>query len=110
MFYRGCKFCYISREYKLINGQILIIPCELISAVTRYVMFITAQNTEISPNFLVWKFCGKVQSPQSFGRFPRNFPQNFHTRKLVEVSVCYVVYVWYGDSKKKKKAKFPNMC
>ena len=28
----------------------------------------TAENTAISPNFLVWKFCGKAQFPQSFGR------------------------------------------
>ena len=24
----------------------------------------TAKNAVISPNFLVWKFCGKVQFPQ----------------------------------------------
>ena len=29
-------------------------------------------NTEISPNFLVWKFYGKPQFPQSFGRIPQN--------------------------------------
>ena len=29
---------------------------------------ITAQNTEIWLNFLVWTFCGKVQFPQNFGR------------------------------------------
>ena len=27
----------------------------------------TAKNTVILPNFLVWKFCGKAQFPQSFG-------------------------------------------
>ena len=32
---------------------------------------ITAQNTENSPNFLVWKLCGKGQFSQSFGRFAR---------------------------------------
>ena len=26
----------------------------------------TAKNTVISRNFLVWKFCGKKQCPQSF--------------------------------------------
>ena len=26
------------------------------------------KNTVISPNFLVWKFCGKAQFPHSFGR------------------------------------------
>ena len=28
----------------------------------------TAKNTVVSPNFLVWKFCGKAQFPRSFGR------------------------------------------
>ena len=32
---------------------------------------ITAKNTVISPNFLVWKLCGKTQFPHSFGRFAR---------------------------------------
>ena len=26
----------------------------------------TAKNTVISPDFLVWKFCGKAQFPHSF--------------------------------------------
>ena len=33
----------------------------------------TAKNTVISPNFLVWKFCGKAQFSHSFGRIARNF-------------------------------------
>ena len=52
-------------------------------------VIITLKNTVISPNFLVWKLCGKAQFPHSFGRFARPklcgncaFPQNFHTRKL----------------------------
>ena len=57
---------------------------------------ITAKNTVISPNFLVWKFCGKAQFPHSFGRFARNyaetvFPQDFHTRKLDEITVFFAV-------------------
>ena len=56
----------------------------------------TAKNTEISPNFLVWKFCGKAQFPHSFGRIARNyaetaFPQNFDTRKLGEITVFFAV-------------------
>ena len=43
---------------------------------------------------MVWKFCGKA--PHSFARFTRNFaetaiPQNFHTRKLDEITVFYAV-------------------
>ena len=56
----------------------------------------TAQNTVISPNFMVWKFFGKAQFPHSFGRIARNcencaFPQNFYTRKLGEITVFYAV-------------------
>ena len=31
--------------------------------------YFTAKNTVISPDFLVWKVCGKAQFPHSFGRF-----------------------------------------
>ena len=43
------------------------------------------------------EICGKAQFPHSFGRFARNyaetgaFPQNFHTRKLGEITVFFVV-------------------
>ena len=56
---------------------------------------LTVKNTVISPNFLVWKFCGKAQFPHSFGRIPQNytgaFPQNSHTRKLGEITVFFAV-------------------
>ena len=40
----------------------------------------TAKNTVISPNFLVWKFCGKAQSLHSFGRFAWSYVEtaSFH--------------------------------
>ena len=43
----------------------------------------------ISPNFLVWKFRGNAQFPHSFGQITRNcaFQQNFHTRKLGEITI-----------------------
>ena len=45
---------------------------------------------------MLWKFYGKAQFPHSFGRFARNyaeivFPQNFHTRKLGEITVLFAV-------------------
>ena len=40
----------------------------------------TAQNTEISPNFLISKFCGSAQ-----------VLQNFHIMKLSEIAVVYTV-------------------
>ena len=53
---------------------------------------LTVKNAVISPNFLVWKFCGKAQFSHSFGRIARNYPetvlpQNFHTRKSGEITV-----------------------
>ena len=56
----------------------------------------TAKNNIISPNFMVWKFCGKAQFPHSFGRFARNsaetaFPQNFHTMKLGEIMLSFAM-------------------
>ena len=38
-------------------------------------MYFTAQNSKISPNFLMWKFCGNTEL---------EFPQNFHTRQKGE--------------------------
>ena len=64
-------------------------------------LILTEQNAIISPNFLVWKYCGKAQFPYSFGRIARNyaeavpFRKNFHTRKLVEITAFYAVTYAY---------------
>ena len=42
----------------------------------------TAKNTVISPNFLVWKFCGKTQFLQSFGRIARNYAETVPVQKI----------------------------
>ena len=34
-----------------------------------------AKNTVISPDILVWKFCGKAQFPQSLVRIARNYTE-----------------------------------
>ena len=44
----------------------------------------TAQNTEILPNFLVWKICGNAHFSQSFGRF---------ARRVGEIKVFYAFLV-----------------
>ena len=41
----------------------------------------TAQDTEISPNCLVRKLCGNCGNCA--------FPQNFHTKRLDEITVFY---------------------
>ena len=60
---------------------------------TILVTFIWLKNTEISPSFLVWKFCGNAQRLHRFGRFAKNcaFLQNFYIRKLGEITVFYAV-------------------
>ena len=57
----------------------------------------TAKNNEISPNFLVQKFCGKAQFMQKFcGNCA--FSQYFHIIKLGEISVFYaVIDAWHGS-------------
>ena len=49
---------------------------------------VTAKNTVISPDCLVWKFCGKAQR-KLCGNCA--FPQNFHTRKSGEIMVFFAV-------------------
>ena len=79
------------------------IPC-LLSLSTKLYMrthphcIALRKNTAISPDFLVWKFCGKAQFPHSFGRFALNyeetaFPQNFYTRKSGEIMVSFAAGV-----------------
>ena len=67
----------------------------------------SAQNTVILPNFLVWKFFGKVQLSHSFRnhlKLCRNcaFQQNFYIRKLGEITVFYAVLgiSYQADSRK----------
>ena len=42
----------------------------------------TAKNTVISPNFLVWEFCGKAHFPHSFRRFARNCAETMPFHKI----------------------------
>ena len=43
---------------------------------------LTAKNAVTSPEFLVWKFCGKAQFPRSFGWFARNYAETVPFRKI----------------------------
>ena len=42
----------------------------------------TAKNSVISPNFLVWKFCGKTQFLHGFGRIARNYAETVPFHKI----------------------------
>ena len=78
-FHRLFKF-HISASVTVILKQVLIILMKLASGDFRLSIGeslwmtycvsgtnCTASNTVISPNFLVWTFCGKAQFPQNFG-------------------------------------------
>ena len=47
---------------------------------TLAMVIISAKNTVILPNFLVWKFCGTAQFSHSFERIARNYAETvpFH--------------------------------
>lgn len=47
-------------------------PSSLLALWSQLSLKYTALNTEISPHFLVSKFCGNTQLPQSFGRITRS--------------------------------------
>ena len=42
----------------------------------------TVKNTVISPNFLVWRFCGKAQFPHSFERIAQNYAETVPFYKI----------------------------
>ena len=56
----------------------------------------TAQNAVISPNFLMRKVCENAISVEFWAKRSKlwencAFPQNFHTRKLGEITAFYAV-------------------
>ena len=53
----------------------------------------TAKNNVISPDFLVWKFCGKAQFSHSFGRFARYYAETMPFRKISTPAIQ--VNLWY---------------
>ena len=59
---------------------------------TENVLFI-AWNTVISPNFLVWKFCGEAQFPHSFERITRNYAETVSFHKIPILGIW--VKLWH---------------
>ena len=56
----------------------------LIKNIIQFSIFLSTlrKNTEISPSFLVWKFCGNVYSPQNFGQLAQISAENVRFRKI----------------------------
>ena len=64
------------------------------SGISLGINYYNTKKTEISPNFLVWKFCRKAQfAHRNPLKLCRNcvFPQNSHTSKLAEILVYFAV-------------------
>ena len=90
-------------HFYIISYAVITMP---ITCAVYFVYFkgITAKNTIFSPNFLLWKFCGKTQfRPKLCGN--RAFSQNFHTMKLGEITIFFAVKL---SSEKILNNKCPN--
>ena len=71
--------------YKNTYGELLLQIRNLVAGYTNrdnigYLRGITAKNTVISPNSLVWTFCRNAQFSHSFGRIAENYAETvpFH--------------------------------
>ena len=47
-----------------------------------FLLFFTAQNTVISLNFLVWKFCGNTKFPHTFRLIVQNYAETLPFHKI----------------------------
>ena len=65
------------------------------NAIIRVLLVIyIAKNIVISPDFLVWKFCGKAQFRHSFGRNAGDYAETVPFRKIStpgEVTVFFAL-------------------
>ena len=52
-------------------------PCH-----TEYETYNTGKNIVISPDFLVWRFCGKAKFPRSFRWIAQNYAETVPFRKI----------------------------
>ena len=64
------SFLEICMAFIRLNFKLCISYVISCSKATLLAQAISAQNTVISPNLLLWKFCGKAQLPQSLGKLP----------------------------------------
>ena len=67
----------------LINTRLVkVIAINLTRSFYCVLFDITEKNIVISPNFMVWKFCGKAQFPHSFERFTLNYAETVSFYKI----------------------------
>ena len=70
------KSIKISRSYEILEKLVLNYTDYFF--ITSY----TAKNTIISPDLLMWRFCGKAGFPHSFGRITRNYAKTVPFHKI----------------------------
>ena len=56
---------------------------------------ISAKNTVISPNLLLWKFCGKAQLPQSLGKLPGTMQKLRLSTKFPHEEIRWLFLIWF---------------
>ena len=82
-FRKGGPFCQpIIREKRRILNRVKELKVDFQELNQLLIISASAKNTVISPNFLVWKFCGKAQFPHSFGRIARNYAKTVPFHKI----------------------------
>ena len=72
-----------SKKYIIIRMDVVFLKKQsFLYSVLLCIKKLIAKNTVISPSFLVWKFCVKVQFPHSFGRLARNSAETVPLHKI----------------------------
>ena len=72
-----------SKKYIIIRMDVVFLKKQsFLDSVLLCIKKLIAKNTVISPSFLVWKFCVKVQFPHSFGRLARNSAETVPLHKI----------------------------
>ena len=66
---------------------------------THWFLISTAQNTVMSPKFLVWKFCEKAQCPYNFRRITWNYAETapFHKFPLQKIRWNYGIFTHWSS-------------
>ena len=83
--WRGSKFTFEEHLVLSVVAEITVSNVLMPKYYPEYIS--TVKNTVISPNFLVWKFCGKAQFPHSFGRIARDYAQIVPFHKILHQEI-----------------------
>ena len=74
--------CRVRWKMNISNHFMIVLHTGYLLFVALHFYVYTTKNTVISPNFLVWKFCGKAQFPHCFRRIARNYTETVTFHKI----------------------------